>query len=106
MFDRRFRILTPDGRLSSDRFFVASEQPHVVPTGCLLVVHERTGRAVTVPETQLFPAEAIREAPLSGNATRACLSRGQSEETAGQAVAVGSGAAENAFDVQFTGVGV
>jgi hypothetical protein len=70
---RRFRVLTPDGRLSRDTFFVAAEQPRGITPGCLLVVHGRSGVARMVADTQLFPAEAIRMTPLSSNATTACL---------------------------------
>lgn len=77
---RRFRILTPDGRLSSERFYISAEQPCGMQPGYLLVVHERTGQGMAVADTRLFPAEAIARSPLSVNATNVCLTRGASAE--------------------------
>lgn len=62
--EKQFRILTPDGRLSHDTFVVPVEQPRKIKTGCLLVLHEGSGRRVTVHTTRLFPADAVSSLPF------------------------------------------
>ena len=45
--DQRFRVLTPNGRLSHDTFVLASEQPEAIQEGCVLVVNNRDGTRLT-----------------------------------------------------------
>jgi hypothetical protein len=78
---RRFRILTPGGRLSVDRFFISVEQPCFLDPGSVLLVNEQTGVTTTVLDTQLFPAEAVGLPPLGGDAARACLEQTAEEPT-------------------------
>ena len=65
--EKQFRILTPDGRLSHDMFVVPVEQPRKIKAGCLLVLHEGSGRRVTVHSTRLFPADAVSSLPFGGH---------------------------------------
>jgi hypothetical protein len=51
----RFHILTPEGVVPLDTFVLADEQPVNVLDGCLLVVHEPSGRLLTVHRTRLIP---------------------------------------------------
>jgi hypothetical protein len=60
---RRFRILTPEGRLSGDTFVLPPEQPSNLKVGCTLVIHERSGKLFTVHDARLFPAEAAGAVP-------------------------------------------
>jgi hypothetical protein len=68
---KQYRILTPDGRLSHDAFVVASEQPTVTPTGCVLVISDRDGAQLTVHRDRLFATAA------AGERKRACLRCGR-----------------------------
>jgi hypothetical protein len=50
-----FCILTPEGAITPDTFLIADRQPMNIMEGCLLVVHERTGRQMTVHGSRLIP---------------------------------------------------
>jgi hypothetical protein len=76
---RQFRILTPDGLLSLDTYVLAAEQPRTIKAGCLLVVDARSGRAITVHDTRLFPVDAVDSAMGVGLSKRACLKCGRVE---------------------------
>ena len=71
---KQFRILTPDGLLSSDTFVVPAEQPRTIKAGCVLVVHQQSGYMLTVHQTRLFPTvpTAVATKPKS-----ACLKCGR-----------------------------
>jgi hypothetical protein len=64
-YHQRFRILTPGGRLSRDLFIVADDQPRTLKPDCLVVVHEPSGRQITVHDTRLFPADSSDTKPFS-----------------------------------------
>jgi hypothetical protein len=69
-----FRILTPEGRFSRDTFVLSPHQPAMMKPGCVLVVHQRTARLVTVHETRLFPVRTSRpqRARVSDNVCTRC----------------------------------
>ncbi len=62
---RRFRILTPEGKLSGDTFVLPPEQPRNIKAHCTLLIHERSGTRVTVFDARLFPAEAAAKIPVA-----------------------------------------
>jgi hypothetical protein len=70
---RRFRILTPAGKLSADTFVLPPEQPRNINAGCTLLIHQRSGTRVTVCDARLFPAEAAVEIPVAGVPISVCL---------------------------------
>jgi hypothetical protein len=76
---RQFRILTPDGLLSRDLFILAVKQPGTIKPDCMLVVDARSGRAITVHETRLFPVDTVSSAREAGPSKRACLKCGRVE---------------------------
>ena len=51
----RFRILTPDDLISYDTFVIADEQSLSIEAGCLVLIHEASGRRVAVHRTRLVP---------------------------------------------------
>ena len=53
----QFRILTPEGLVTYDTFWIAEKQPFAIRPGCLLVVDAATGRRVTVHRTRLVPVQ-------------------------------------------------
>ncbi len=69
---RFFRILTPDGLLSQDRFVLPTRQPLGIALGCISVVHERTGAMLIVHDTRLFPADAARTVPVERQRPSVC----------------------------------
>jgi hypothetical protein len=69
---RRFRILTPEGKLSDDTFVLPPEQPRNIKAGCTLLIHERSGTRVTICDARLFPAEAAVEIPVVDVPISAC----------------------------------
>ena len=69
---QQYSILTPDGRLSSDVFSLSAEQPSNIKAGCLLLVHDATGRTFTVHETRVFPAGATSSVSIVGQSKQAC----------------------------------
>jgi hypothetical protein len=50
-----FCILTPDGAITPDTFVIADKQPEIILNGCLLVVHQPSGRQFTVHRSRLIP---------------------------------------------------
>jgi hypothetical protein len=76
---RRFRILTPQRGFSIDTFVLPAKQPREIKAGCTAVIHERSGRLLTVPDTRLFPAEAAGALPLvdAPKSDRLTFDRGQ-----------------------------
>jgi len=74
---RRFRILTPDGLLSSDTFVLPAEQPRNIQAGCVVVVHERSGTMLTVHDSRLFPAGAAASLPMAQQPKSVCLKCGR-----------------------------
>jgi hypothetical protein len=50
-----FYILTPDGTIPPDTFVLVDQQPLTLMEGCLLVVHQPSGRQLTVHQTRLIP---------------------------------------------------
>jgi hypothetical protein len=76
MFDR-FRILTPDGLISSDTFLVAAPQPATVKADCVLVIHEIDGMRLTIHRTRLIAVgSAVKRVPRT-SATSICLQCGK-----------------------------
>jgi hypothetical protein len=71
---KHYRILMPGGLESLDTFVVAGSQPDTIRAGCLLLVHEPTGRQITVHTTRLVPADAD-----DGPAQRICPECGKVE---------------------------
>jgi len=51
----RFHILTPEGVIPPDTFVLADEQSTNVLEECRLVLHEPSGRLLTVHRTRLIP---------------------------------------------------
>ncbi len=69
---RFFRILTPGGTLSQDRFVLPARQPQGLPADCVAVMHEQTGATLVVHDTRLFPADAARTMPVLGEPRSVC----------------------------------
>ena len=69
--DQRFRVLTPNGRLSHDTFVLASEQPEAIQEGCVLVVNNRDGTRLTAHRDRLFSMTRL------GEPKKACLRCGR-----------------------------
>ena len=69
---KQFRILTPDGLLSSDTFVVPAEQPRTIKAGCVLVVHQQSGYVLTVHQTRLFPVDLAAVVKKPRNACLKC----------------------------------
>jgi hypothetical protein len=74
---QQYRVLAADGQLSSDVFSMSPEQPGTIKAGCLLMVHEPSGRTLTVHETRVFPAGLPSVATIVGESKRACLTCGK-----------------------------
>jgi hypothetical protein len=74
---KRFRVLTPNGLLSGDTFVMAARQPSHVATGCLVMVDEQTGTALTVHATRLIPEEAPELPPEHKIGNNVCLTCGR-----------------------------
>jgi hypothetical protein len=74
---RRFRILTPDGTLSRDTFALPAEQPRTIKADCVLVIDQRSGRALTVHGTRLFPVEAAPAPAVAIEEKHVCLKCGK-----------------------------
>ncbi len=51
----QFHVLTPAGVVPPDIFVLANEQPKTILEGCVLVVHQASGRQLTVHGTRLIP---------------------------------------------------
>lgn len=54
---KQYRVLTPDGLLSSETFVIPDQQPRPLKAGCVLVVHRPSGYMLTVHRTRLFPVD-------------------------------------------------
>jgi hypothetical protein len=65
-----YRILLPDGRLSTDVFHVPLAQPAGIRSHCVLAVNDRDGATLTVHRSRLF-AVALAEPK------KACLTCGR-----------------------------
>jgi hypothetical protein len=76
---KRFRILTPDRRLSGGTFVPAAQQPSRIATGCVLMVDEQSGTTLTVHATRLVPLETADVRPVHGIADSVCLKCGRVE---------------------------
>jgi hypothetical protein len=50
-----FYILTPEGVIPPDTFVLVNHQPIKILEGCLLVIHEASGRQMTIHRTRLIP---------------------------------------------------
>ena len=74
---RRFRILTPDGTFSHDAFALPAEQPCTIKADCVLVIDERSGRALTVHGTRLFPMETVPASAVAIQRKHVCLTCGK-----------------------------
>jgi hypothetical protein len=48
-------VLTPEGAITADTFLIADKQPIDILEGCLLVVHQPSGKQLTVHRTRLIP---------------------------------------------------
>jgi len=83
---KRFRVLTPDGLLSRDTFLVPLEQPNNIKAGCLLVIHEPSGRQFTVHDTRVFPASATNTLSAGSPTTSVCLKCGKVQGVVGDQV--------------------
>ena len=68
---KQYRILTPEGRLSHDTFFVAWEQPDAIQEGCVLMVSSCDGTQLTTHRDRLFSIAN------SGEPKKACLKCGR-----------------------------
>jgi hypothetical protein len=84
---QHYRIVTPDGRLSHDKFVIADQQPSTLQEDCLLMVDETDGRQVAVHDTRLFPPEAAGHAPFDDPAACVCKECGKVEGLEGDQVA-------------------
>jgi hypothetical protein len=74
----RFHILTLEGMIPPDTFIVAEEQPKAIMAGCLLLVHEASGRLLTVHRSRLIPADEPTLVSLKHNHS-ACTKCGKVE---------------------------
>ena len=50
-----FYILTPEGVIPAETFVLADQQPKTILKDCLLVVHQASGRVLTIHRTRLIP---------------------------------------------------
>jgi hypothetical protein len=75
--DQQFRILMPDGMLSREVFALAPQQPRSILAGCVLVVHEPTGKMLTLHETRLFPVKPANTVTVIGESKRVCVKCGK-----------------------------
>jgi hypothetical protein len=73
-----FRILTPEGVIPPDTFVVADEQPKNILADCLLVVHQASGRQLTVHRTRLIPVDDQAVASMKHNHS-VCMKCGKVE---------------------------
>ncbi len=73
----RFRLLTPDGFVTYDTFVLAFEQPTAGEAHCMSVVHEATGRELTVHRTRLVPVDETVEPARDHPRLSACLRCGR-----------------------------
>ncbi len=55
---QRFRVLTPEGKVTFDTFLLADKKPKTFRTGCVLLINEETGRPITVHQTRLLPVSS------------------------------------------------
>ncbi len=83
---QRYRIVTPDGRLSRDTFVIADQQPATLQEDCLLLIDESDGRQVAVHDTRLFPPEAAGHAPFDDPAACVCKECGKVDGMEGDGV--------------------
>jgi hypothetical protein len=74
---RYFRVLTPDGHLSQERFVLPPGQPSALPPGCVVVVHAETGTPLMVHDTRLFPAESAHVIPMPSHPEGSCRKCGR-----------------------------
>jgi hypothetical protein len=74
---QRYRIVTPDGRLSRDTFILADQQPTTLNEDCLLLIDESDGRQVAVHDTRLFPVEAAGHTPFDDPSASVCAKCGK-----------------------------
>jgi hypothetical protein len=72
---QHFQILTPEGMISEETFAVVEPQPRRMPTGCVLVVRDGSGKTLTVHQTRLIPTA---EGAVPGSKS-VCLSCGRVE---------------------------
>jgi hypothetical protein len=82
----RYRIVTPDGRLTRDTFLIADQQPPTLDEDCLLLIDESDGRQVAVHETRMFPPEAAGHPPFDDPAAWVCKECGKVDGVEGDAV--------------------
>ncbi len=83
---QRYRIVTPDGRLSRDTFVIADQQPVTLNEDCLLLIDESDGRQVAVHDTRLFPPEAAGRSPFDDPAACVCKECGKVDGVDGDRV--------------------
>ncbi len=73
-----FCLLTPEGTITPDTFIIADKQPRTILEGCLLIVHEASGRQMTVHRTRLIPIDTA-ESALFKPCAHACPKCGKVE---------------------------
>jgi hypothetical protein len=73
---KRFRLILPGGLASLDTFVPADVQPHRIRAGCVLMMHEASGREIIVHASRLAPVDA--EA-AEHHTHRVCLNCGKVE---------------------------
>jgi len=73
----RFCILTPDDVIPPDTFVLADKQPLTIKADCLLVVHEKSGRELTVHRTRLIPLEKLTGPKAEHQQPSVCLKCGK-----------------------------
>jgi hypothetical protein len=76
--ETHFRLVLPGGLASLDTFVPVSPQPHRIRAGCVLMIHEPSGRELTVHTSRLLPVEVEIEA-AEHDAHRVCLTCGKVE---------------------------
>lgn len=54
---QRFQVITPEGWVAPDTFVLADEQPPAIKPDCALIVHEASGRPLTVHRSRLVALE-------------------------------------------------
>jgi hypothetical protein len=75
----KFFILTAEGMVTLDTFILADPQPQNIKVGCVLVIHEESGRLLTVHQTRLIPFNNPAASFLKHQHKSVCLKCGRVE---------------------------
>ena len=84
---QRFQVITPEGWVAPDTFLLADEQPPAIKPDCVLIVHEASGRPLTVHRTRLVALEDRTVQSPAEQRKSVCLKCGKVEGVVGDQVA-------------------